>query len=269
MAGAEKLTAADGERQTEMGFAMASATQRGAPAGQPVVFDSPVGWLGVAVSPAGLRRVLLPNSAGRAGRVSPLLRPDAAGGPGRPDAATAADAAARADPAGRPDAATGPDPASGASPDSAAGPDQASGAGPAAAVAADSADDPVEPAGWAARAVAQILEYLRGDRREFELPLDRSAISGDMRAVLDELCVSAPYGKVITYGELARRSGCPGGARAVGQIMARNPLPLVIPCHRVVAVGDLGGYGGGLALKRRLLRLEGALTEQLSLLGDP
>ena len=90
VAGAEKLTAADGERQMEMGFAMASATQRGAPAGRPVIFDSPVGWLGVAVSPAGLRRVLLPNSAGRAGRVSPLLRPDAAGGPGRPDAATAA-----------------------------------------------------------------------------------------------------------------------------------------------------------------------------------
>jgi methylated-DNA-[protein]-cysteine S-methyltransferase len=67
------------------------------------------------------------------------------------------------------------------------------------------------------------------------------------------------YGRTVTYGELAARVGQPRGARAVGQAMARNPVPLVIPCHRVVASGGgLGGYGGGLALKRRLLDLEGA-----------
>ena len=183
----------------EIGLAM----ERGEMTGQHVIFDSPVGWLGVTVSAVGLRQVMLPNWAGRAGRDSTRRRPTAA-----------------------------------------------------------YAD------GCAARAIAQIMEYLRGERREFDLPLDLSAVGADQRTVLDELCASAPYGKVITYGELARRSGCAGGARGVGQIMARNPIPLVIPCHRVVAAADLGGYGGGLALKRRLLHLEGTLTEQLSLLGD-
>jgi methylated-DNA-[protein]-cysteine S-methyltransferase len=139
----------------------------------------------------------------------------------------------------------------------------AAGASPAAGV-----PDGGQLPGCAADAIEQLTEYLNGSRNEFELPLDLSGIEPGMRTVLDELRVAAPYGKVITYGELAQRSGCAGGARAVGQIMARNPLPLVIGCHRVVAVGDLGGYGGGLALKRWLLRLEGALTEQLSLLGD-
>ncbi len=122
--------------------------------------------------------------------------------------------------------------------------------------------------GFAAVAIEQITQYLCGERKDFDLPLDFADTRPDVRAVLDELRASAPYGKVITYGELARRSGCPGGPRGVGQIMAANPLPLVIPCHRVVAAGDLGGYGGGLALKQRLLRLEGALTEQLTLMGD-
>lgn len=168
-----------------------------------VTFASPVGSLGLVVTPHRLRRVLLPRPA--------------AGGPV---------AAARARPA--------------------------------AAITN----------GCAAQASGQIMEYLRGERRVFDLSLDLAGAGAQMRAVLGELCARAPYGKVITYGDLARWSRCPGGARAVGQIMAANPLPLVIPCHRVVAAGDLGGYGGGLALKRRLLRLEGALAEQLSLLGD-
>jgi methylated-DNA-[protein]-cysteine S-methyltransferase len=116
--------------------------------------------------------------------------------------------------------------------------------------------------------VEQIAQYLRGERREFDLPLDLTGASSEARTVLEVLRALAPYGKMITYGELARHSDCAGGAREVGQIMARNPIPLVIPCHRVVASTDLGGYGGGLELKRRLLRLEGALTEQLSLLGE-
>jgi methylated-DNA-[protein]-cysteine S-methyltransferase len=112
-------------------------------------------------------------------------------------------------------------------------------------------------------AATQLREYLDGDRREFDFPLDWSLAGDGRRVVLETLCEIAPYGHVVTYGELARRSGCPGGARAVGQAIARNPLPLVVPCHRVVAAGGLGGYGGGLPLKRRLLALEGALTPEL------
>jgi methylated-DNA-[protein]-cysteine S-methyltransferase len=115
----------------------------------------------------------------------------------------------------------------------------------------------------AEQAIAELREYLAGDRQEFGFPLDWSLARGHQRVVLETLCDIAPYGHVVTYGELARRSGCPGGARAVGRAMARNPLPLVVPCHRVVAAGGLGGYGGGLRLKRRLLALEGALTPEL------
>ena len=115
----------------------------------------------------------------------------------------------------------------------------------------------------AADAVTQLQEYLAGDRRELDFPLDWSLAGNGQRIVLETLRDIAPYGRVVTYGELARRSGCAGGARAVGQAMARNPLPLVVPCHRVVAAGGLGGYGGGLPLKRRLLALEGVLTPEL------
>ena len=115
----------------------------------------------------------------------------------------------------------------------------------------------------AEHAAAQLGEYLDGDRQEFDLPLDWSLARDGQRVVLETLRDIAPYGHVVTYGELARRSGCPGGARAVGQAMARNPLPLVVPCHRVVAAGGLGGYGGGLPLKRWLLALEGAITPEL------
>jgi methylated-DNA-[protein]-cysteine S-methyltransferase len=115
----------------------------------------------------------------------------------------------------------------------------------------------------AGHAVAQLREYLEGGRRDFDLPLDWSLAADGQRVVLETLRDIAPYGHVATYGELARRSGCPGEARAVGQTMARNPLPLVVPCNRVVAANGLGGYGGGLPLKRRLLALEGVLTPEL------
>jgi methylated-DNA-[protein]-cysteine S-methyltransferase len=115
----------------------------------------------------------------------------------------------------------------------------------------------------AEHAVTQLREYLGGDRRELDFPLDWSLAGHGQRVVLETLRDIAPYGHVVTYGELARRSGCPGGARAVGQAMARNPLPLAVPCHRVVAAGGLGGYGGGLPLKRWLLALEGAITPEL------
>jgi methylated-DNA-[protein]-cysteine S-methyltransferase len=77
--------------------------------------------------------------------------------------------------------------------------------------------------------------------------------------VLEELAL-VPYGEVTTYGRLAERAERPRAARAVGTVMNRNPLPIVLPCHRVVgSTGKLVGYGGGLDRKERLLRLEGAL----------
>ncbi|MCX5684658.1 MAG: methylated-DNA--[protein]-cysteine S-methyltransferase [Planctomycetota bacterium] len=110
----------------------------------------------------------------------------------------------------------------------------------------------------AVRAEREILEYLAGRRRKFTVPVDLSAAPPFHVKALRALA-RVPFGRTVTYGDLASRAGRPHGARAVGQAMARNPVPLVIPCHRVVASGGgLGGYGGGLDLKRRLLDLEGA-----------
>jgi O-6-methylguanine DNA methyltransferase len=106
-------------------------------------------------------------------------------------------------------------------------------------------------------AVAQILEYLEGKRQRFDLPLD-------LRGTAFELSVyreveRIPYGETRTYSEIARAVGRPRAFRAVGNANAANPLPLVIPCHRVVAVGGrLGGYGGGTSMKKQLLVMEHA-----------
>jgi len=110
----------------------------------------------------------------------------------------------------------------------------------------------------AARAELEILQYLAGrSAGEFTVPVDLSAAPPFHEKVLWALA-RIPYGQTVTYGELAARVGRPHGARAVGQAMACNPVPLVVPCHRVVASGGgLGGYRGGLDLKRRLLGLEG------------
>ena len=105
----------------------------------------------------------------------------------------------------------------------------------------------------------QILQYLEGTRREFDLPLDWNAISGFQADVL-RLTLGIPYGEVSTYGELASKLGKPAASRAVGGALARNPLPLLIPCHRVVSsTGALTGYSaaGGIATKARLLQMEG------------
>jgi methylated-DNA-[protein]-cysteine S-methyltransferase len=105
----------------------------------------------------------------------------------------------------------------------------------------------------------QLDEYFAGRRHDFELELDL-AVPGFHRAVLGELA-RVPYGETTTYGTLAARVRRPRAARAVGTVMNRNPIPIVLPCHRVVgANGSLVGYAGGLDRKRLLLELEGALT---------
>lgn len=105
----------------------------------------------------------------------------------------------------------------------------------------------------------QILEYLTGTRRDFELPLDWSSITGFQSDVL-HLTYEIPYGEVRSYGEVARALGKPAASRAVGGALARNPMPILIPCHRVVAAsGALTGYSAadGITTKSLLLELEG------------
>lgn len=109
------------------------------------------------------------------------------------------------------------------------------------------------------RSVRQIEGYLRGERRSFDLPLDRTRLSPFAAEVMDALC-RVPYGETVSYGELAALAGHPGAARAVGRVMADNPFPVVVPCHRVTAAGGRpGGYSGGTGgeSKAWLLRLEG------------
>ncbi len=101
----------------------------------------------------------------------------------------------------------------------------------------------------------QLRAYLSGDRTAFDLPVDLRGT--EFQRQVWQVLLQIPYGSTITYAELARRVGNPKAARAVGAANGRNPIPIVVPCHRVVAAGGkLGGYGGGLDLKRRLLALE-------------
>ncbi|MET9865924.1 MULTISPECIES: methylated-DNA--[protein]-cysteine S-methyltransferase [unclassified Streptomyces] len=126
--------------------------------------------------------------------------------------------------------------------------------------------EPVEAPGspLLAEAIRQFEAYFAGERRDFDLPLDWSLISGFNREVLRELASGVPYGTVVGYGDLAGRVGQPGAAQAVGTAMGANPLPVVVPCHRVVeSGGGIGGFGGGLETKRKLLALEGVLPEPL------
>jgi methylated-DNA-[protein]-cysteine S-methyltransferase len=105
----------------------------------------------------------------------------------------------------------------------------------------------------------ELDEYFSGRRRSFDLSIDLRGAAPFTAEVLDQLA-RVPYGQTATYGELASRVGHPRAARAVGTVMNRNPVPIVLPCHRVVgASGSLVGYGGGLERKEQLLRLEGAL----------
>jgi methylated-DNA-[protein]-cysteine S-methyltransferase len=104
-------------------------------------------------------------------------------------------------------------------------------------------------------AAAQLEEYFAGERAEFDLPMELDG-TPFQREVWSELS-RIPYGQTIIYGELARRVGRPNGPRAVGQANGRNPVPIIVPCHRVLASNGIGGYGGGLKVKRALLAIEG------------
>lgn len=105
----------------------------------------------------------------------------------------------------------------------------------------------------------QLDQYFGGDRQVFELPLDWSLTRGFTRRVL-EATANIPFGSVSTYRDIAAEAGNDRATRAAGNALGSNPIAIVVPCHRVLRTGGgLGGYGGGLPVKERLLRLEGAL----------
>jgi methylated-DNA-[protein]-cysteine S-methyltransferase len=109
----------------------------------------------------------------------------------------------------------------------------------------------------------QLTEYFAGDRRVFELPLDWTGVVGLRLQVLRALEATVPFGDTTTYGKLAALVRTPAASRAVGGIMGSNPLPIVVPCHRVLAADGLGGFGGGLATKEWLLAWEGVIPQPL------
>jgi methylated-DNA-[protein]-cysteine S-methyltransferase len=160
--------------------------------------------------------------------------------------------------------------------------------GPPRAARADGDGDHAEDAESAARALAravrqELTEYFCGERRAFDVAVDWTAVAGLQRKVLAALASSVRYGRTISYGALAQAAGLtdadPGAgrtdepgrpraglpARTVGTIMSQNPIPVIVPCHRVVASDGLGGYSGGagIEVKRWLLILEGALPPTL------
>jgi len=103
----------------------------------------------------------------------------------------------------------------------------------------------------------ELDEYFEGHRDHFELPLDWQLSRGFRKTVLERLYEDIGYGHTVSYLELATMVGNPKASRAVGSAMATNPIPIVVPCHRVLRTGgNLGGYGGGLPVKKRLLALE-------------
>ena len=112
------------------------------------------------------------------------------------------------------------------------------------------------PRGVLADALSQLGEYFAGKRRAFDLPLELAGTP--FQCAVWEALAEIPYGCVVSYAQLAAMVGRPRAFRAVGQANGANPIPIVLPCHRVVASGGrIGGYGGGLPMKRRLLALEG------------
>ena len=117
--------------------------------------------------------------------------------------------------------------------------------------------EPVEDADALTRAADELAEYFAGDRREFDLPLDRRLSTG-IRTTVHTFLPNIPYGHTMSYGDVAGNVQNRRAIRAVGSACARNPLPIVVPCHRVVrADRSPGGYLGGLEVKAALLELEG------------
>jgi methylated-DNA-[protein]-cysteine S-methyltransferase len=107
----------------------------------------------------------------------------------------------------------------------------------------------------------ELDEYFAGRRKQFEIPIDWTLTRGFARRVL-KATARIPFGSVSSYKQVAAQAGSPGGSRAAGNALGSNPIPIVVPCHRVLhAGGGLGGYTGGLERKRLLLGVEGALTE--------
>ena len=106
----------------------------------------------------------------------------------------------------------------------------------------------------------ELDQYFEGNRKEFEVPIDWSLTHGFFRKVLRHTA-RIGYGSVGTYAEMAQKAGSPRAVRAAGNALGSNPIPIVVPCHRVLRTGGgLGGYGGGLERKEFLLRLEGVLA---------
>lgn len=120
-----------------------------------------------------------------------------------------------------------------------------------------------------AHAQRELTAYFAGARRRFAVPVDLSSVTAFRRRVLQAL-MRVPYGATESYGGLAAAIGSPGAARAVGQALARNPVPVIAPCHRIIgADGGLTGFGGGLEWKRALLALErGDRTVAIRLVGE-
>jgi methylated-DNA-[protein]-cysteine S-methyltransferase len=114
----------------------------------------------------------------------------------------------------------------------------------------------------------ELEQYFSGGRRQFDMPLDWQLVHGFGRRVL-EATARVPFGSLTTYKRVATEAGSPGAARAAGNALGANPIPIIVPCHRVLhSTGGLGGYTGGLDRKRLLLDIEGSRpTEQLTLPG--
>ena len=118
-----------------------------------------------------------------------------------------------------------------------------------------------------ADAIAQLEEYFAGERREFSLPLQ--PVGTPFQKAVWSALQTIPYGTTVSYGELARRVGRPSAARAVGAASGANPLPIIVPCHRVIGADrSLTGFGGGLETKRFLLALEARVAPPVAIQPD-
>jgi methylated-DNA-[protein]-cysteine S-methyltransferase len=122
----------------------------------------------------------------------------------------------------------------------------------------------VEAPGRLDSARRELDEYFAGRRRGFDVAIDWSLVGGPFGRKVLRVTSEIPYGGVLSYREVASDAGSPRGSRAAGNALGSNPVPIIVPCHRVLhAGGGLGGYGGGLDRKRWLLELEGALAPRM------